>query len=246
MNRREFLITTSVAALVPRITLASTPTELVAQPVSAQILPVGEPATPMLGFNGSTPGPVLRTRQGEIFDIRFRNQIGEGSAVHWHGLRIDNAMDGVPGLTQDVVEVDAEFAYRFRAPDAGTFWYHSHNRSWEQVAKGLYGPLIVEELTPPDVDHDLIVLIDDWRMTEAGTLADGFENMHDQAHQGRLGNYARALVEPSTPVRRGDRVRLRLINVPTCWVKSPLRTRTRSGNHRRFLRCYQTRLRSPT
>lgn len=215
MNRREFLITTSVAALVPRITLASTPTELVAQPVSAQILPVGEPATPMLGFNGSTPGPVLRTRQGEIFDIRFRNQIGEGSAVHWHGLRIDNAMDGVPGLTQDVVEADAEFAYRFRAPDAGTFWYHSHNRSWEQVAKGLYGPLIVEELTPPDVDHDLIVLIDDWRMTEAGTLADGFENMHDQAHQGRLGNYARALVEPSTPVRRGDRVRLRLINVAT-------------------------------
>jgi FtsP/CotA-like multicopper oxidase with cupredoxin domain len=204
-----------VAALVPRITLASTPTELVTQPVSAQILPVGEPATPMLGFNGSTPGPVLRTRQGEIFDIRFRNQIGEGSAVHWHGLRIDNAMDGVPGLTQDVVEVDAEFAYRFRAPDAGTFWYHSHNRSWEQVAKGLYGPLIVEELTPPDVDHDLIVLIDDWRMTEAGTLADGFENMHDQAHQGRLGNYARALVEPSTPVRRGDRVRLRLINVAT-------------------------------
>ncbi|WP_282094144.1 multicopper oxidase family protein [Epibacterium ulvae] len=215
MNRREFLITTSVAALVPRISIASTPAELIAQPVSAQILPDGEPATPMLGFNGSTPGPVLRTRQGEVFDIWFRNQIGEGSTVHWHGLRIDNAMDGVPGLTQDVVEADAEFAYRFRAPDAGTFWYHSHNRSWEQVAKGLYGPLIVDELTPPDVDHDLIVLIDDWRMTEAGTLADGFENMHDQAHQGRLGNYARALVEPSTPVRRGDRVRLRLINVAT-------------------------------
>ncbi len=215
MNRREFLITTSVAALAPRITLASTPAELVAQPVSAQILPDGEPATPMLGFNGSTPGPVLRTRQGDVFDIRFLNQIGEGSAVHWHGLRIDNAMDGVPGLTQDVVEADAGFTYRFRAPDAGTYWYHSHNRSWEQVAKGLYGPLIVEELTPPDVDHDLIVLIDDWRMTENATLADGFENMHDQAHQGRLGNYARAIVEPNTPVRRGDRVRLRLINVAT-------------------------------
>ncbi|MCI2398981.1 multicopper oxidase family protein [Aliiroseovarius subalbicans] len=215
MNRREFLITTSVAALAPRVTFASTPTELVAQPVSAQILPDGEPATPMLGFNGSTPGPVLRTRQGDVFDIRFRNQIDEGSAVHWHGLRIDNAMDGVPGLTQDVVKADAEFAYRFPAPDAGTYWYHSHNRSWEQVAKGLYGPLIVEEATPPDVDHDLIVMVDDWRMTENATLADGFENMHDQAHQGRLGNYARALVEPNTPVRRGDRVRLRLINVAT-------------------------------
>ncbi|PSL14538.1 multicopper oxidase family protein [Shimia abyssi] len=215
MNRRDFLITTSAATLFPRIALASAPVELVAQLVNAQILPEGEPATPMLGFNGSTPGPVLRARQGEVFDIRFLNQIGEGSAVHWHGLRIDNAMDGVPGMTQDVVNAGGEFEYRFRAPDAGTFWYHSHNRSWEQVAKGLYGPLIIEEPTPPDVDHDLIVMIDDWRMTENGTLADGFENMHDQAHQGRLGNFARAHVEPVRQVRRGDRVRLRLINVAT-------------------------------
>ncbi len=215
MNRRDFLITTSAATLLPRIAFASAPVELVAQPVTAQILPEGEPATPMLGFNGGTPGPVLRARQGEVFDIRFRNQLGEGSAVHWHGLRIDNAMDGVPGMTQKVVEAGGDFEYRFRAPDAGTFWYHSHNRSWEQVAKGLYGPLIVEEPTPPDVDHDLIVMIDDWRMTENGSLPDGFENMHEQAHQGRLGNFARALVEPVTPVRRGDRVRLRLINVAT-------------------------------
>ncbi|MBF9049805.1 multicopper oxidase domain-containing protein [Roseobacter sp. HKCCD9010] len=215
MNRRDFLITTSAATLFPRIAVASTPIKLIAQPVNAQILPEGEPATPMLGFNGGTPGPVLRASRGDTFDIRFQNRIGEGSAVHWHGLRIDNAMDGVPGMTQDVVEAGGEFEYRFRAPDAGTFWYHSHNRSWEQVAKGLYGPLIVDEQTPPDVDHDLIVMIDDWRLTESGALAGDFENMHDQAHQGRLGNFARALVEPNTPVRRGDRVRLRLINVAT-------------------------------
>ena len=215
MNRRDFLITTSAAALVPRIALASAPVELIAQPVNAQILPKGEPTTPMLGFNGSTPGPVLRARQGDVFDIRFLNQIDEGSAVHWHGLRISNAMDGVPGMTQDVVEKGGEFEYRFRAPDAGTFWYHAHNRSWEQVARGLYGPLIVEEPTPPDVDHDLVVMIDDWRMTESGALADGFENMHDQAHQGRLGNFARALVEPNASIRLGDRLRLRLINVAT-------------------------------
>ncbi|MFS4581023.1 multicopper oxidase family protein [Phaeobacter sp. C3_T13_0] len=215
MNRRDFLITTSAAAMTPRIAGAAAPIELVAQPVSVQILPEGEPETPMLGFNGSTPGPVLRARQGEVFDIRFLNQLDEGSAVHWHGLRIDNAMDGVPGMTQDVVGRDGEFGYRFRAPDAGTFWYHSHNRSWEQVAKGLYGPLIVEESTPPEVDHDLVVMIDDWRMTEGGALADGFETMHDQAHQGRLGNFARALVEPNTIVRHGDRLRLRLINVAT-------------------------------
>lgn len=215
MKRRDFLITASSVALTPRFALASASTELIAEPVSAQILPEGDPATEMLGFNGGTPGPVLRVRQGEFLDIRFVNQIGDGSAVHWHGLRSDNAMDGVPGLTQDVVGAGDAFAYRLRAPDAGTFWYHSHNRSWEQVAKGLYGPLIVEEAAPPDVDHDLIVMVDDWRMTEDGVLVDGFDNMHDQAHQGRLGNFARTFVVPETTVRRGDRLRLRLINVAT-------------------------------
>ena len=169
----------------------------------------------MLGFNGSTPGPELRLRQGEFLDVRFLNRIDQPSAVHWHGLRSDNAMDGVPGLTQDVVPPGDEFAYRLRAPDAGTFWYHSHNRSTEQVARGLYGALIVEEQTPPDVDHDLTVIIDDWRMTKTGTLAGGFNSMHDQAHQGRLGNFARALIAPVTNVQRGDRLRLRLINVAT-------------------------------
>ena len=215
MNRREFLCATSAAALAPSLSFAAPKTELIAEPVMAQILPEGQPATPSLGFNGGTPGPVLRTRQGEVFHIQFLNRIGDGSAVHWHGLRLTNTMDGVPGLTQDIVETNGDFHYNFRAPDAGTYWYHSHNRSWEQVARGLYGALIVEEALPPDVDHDFIVMIDDWRVTEDGTLADSFDDMHDQAHQGRLGNYARALIEPRKPVQNGDRVRLRLINVAT-------------------------------
>lgn len=215
MRRRTFLITTAVAATMPRVGLAATATDLIAQAVRAQILPEGDPDTAMLGFNGQTPGPLLRVRQGDWFDIRFVNRIGDGSAVHWHGLRSDNAMDGVPGLTQPMVEDAGTFHYRFRAPDAGTFWYHSHNRSWEQVARGLYGPLIVDEVSPPDVDHDLVVMVDDWRITESGALADDYDNLHDQAHQGRLGNYARALITPETTVQSGDRVRLRLINVAT-------------------------------
>ncbi|WP_095588173.1 multicopper oxidase family protein [Actibacterium ureilyticum] len=215
MHRRDFLITAAAAALAPRLGAAATPIQLVAQPVRAQILPMDEPATPMLGFNGTTPGPLLRVMQGAELDLRFANRIDDGSAVHWHGLRIDNAMDGVPGLTQDMVAPGGDFTYRFRAPDAGTFWYHSHNRSWEQVARGLYGPLIVDEPSPPDVDHDLVVMIDDWRLTEDGALAGGYDNMHDQAHQGRLGNFARALITPETPVQQGDRLRLRLINVAT-------------------------------
>ena len=215
MNRRGFLIAAGAATISQRFALASSGFELTAEPVRAQILPEGAPTTEMLGFNGSTPGPMLRVRQGDLLDVGFKNRLAEGSAVHWHGLRIDNAMDGVPGLTQDVVDAGAEFTYRFRPPDAGTFWYHSHNRSWEQVAKGLYGPLIVDELTQPDVDHDITVMVDDWRMTEDGRLDGDFDNMHDQAHQGRLGNYARALLVPNTAVRQGDRIRLRMINVAT-------------------------------
>ena len=215
MQRRQFLISAGAATIVPQVGWASPSLDLIAQSVMAQILPKDSPATPMLGFNGSSPGPELRLRKGALFDVKFLNQMDQGSAVHWHGLRSDNAMDGVPGLTQDVVPPNAEFAYQLRAPDAGTYWYHSHNRSWEQVAKGLYGPLIVEEETPPDVDHDLTVMIDDWRITDEGTLAEGFDSMHDQAHGGRLGNFARALISPQALVQKGDRLRLRLINVAT-------------------------------
>ena len=215
MKRRDFLTAASAAIFAPRLSWATTSQELIAEPVTAQILPSDSPASDMWGYNGSTPGPELRLSRGEFLDVRFLNQINQGSAVHWHGIRSDNAMDGVPGLTQDVVQSGDQFDYRFRAPDAGTFWYHSHNRSREQVAKGLYGPLIVEEHNPPDVDHDITVLIDDWKISETGVLAGGFDDMHDQAHAGRMGNFAQAIINTKAPVQTGDRLRLRLINVAT-------------------------------
>ncbi|AZV78105.1 multicopper oxidase family protein [Parasedimentitalea marina] len=215
MNRRDFLAAGTAALLAPRLGWASSSQDLVAQPVTAQILPDDSPASAMWGYNGNTPGPELRLAQGGFVDVRFLNQINQGSAVHWHGLRSENAMDGVPGLTQDIVPSGGEFAYRLRAPDAGTFWYHAHNRSWEQVAKGMYGPLIVEERNPPDVDHDMTVLIDDWRMSETGVLAADFDSRHDQSHAGRLGNFARAIITPEAQLRTGDRVRFRLLNVAT-------------------------------
>ena len=215
MKRRDFLTAAGAAIIAPRQSWAATSQELIAEPVTAQILPSDSPASAMWGYNGSTPGPELRLPQGEFLDVRFLNQINQGSAVHWHGLRSNNAMDGVPGLTQDIVQSGDHFNYRFRAPDAGTFWYHSHNRSWEQVAKGLYGPLIVEERNPPDVDHDITVLLDDWRISETGVMAGDFDSRHDQAHSGRMGNFARAIINTKAPVLTGDRLRLRLINVAT-------------------------------
>ncbi|MYH57908.1 MAG: multicopper oxidase domain-containing protein, partial [Boseongicola sp. SB0675_bin_26] len=122
ISRRTFLASTTAAAVVPSWSMANA-TKLTAEPVVAQILPEGSGTTPSLGFNGGTPGPVLRVRQGDELFVNFENRTGEPSSVHWHGIRIDNAMDGVPGLTQDAVPDGDDFAYRFVAPDAGTFWY---------------------------------------------------------------------------------------------------------------------------
>ncbi|WP_299755690.1 multicopper oxidase domain-containing protein, partial [uncultured Boseongicola sp.] len=216
LDRRTFILSTGAALTLPQVGLSS-PSVLRAEQVKAQILPEGDGATDMLGYNGSTPGPELRVRQGDTLALRFDNKTNEGSSVHWHGIRLENAMDGVPGLTQPLVEPGESFDYRFKTLDAGTFWYHSHNRSWEQVAKGLYGPLIVEEANPPRVDHDITVMLDDWRIEETGALVGGFGNMHDFSHAGRMGNYAKILPSQDS-VRLGDRIRLRLINTATARI----------------------------
>lgn len=216
VNRRQFLGATTALLWMPHTAL-SAPFVLRAAPVTAQILPKGDGTTELLGFNGTSPGPELRYREGDTLDIRFENAIGDGSAVHWHGIRITNAMDGVPKLTQPLVEHGQSFDYRFELPNPGTYWYHSHHRSWEQVARGLYGPLIVEETSPPVVDHDITVIVDDWRIERTGEMIENFGNRHDFSHAGRLGTYARVL--PSVAeVRKGDRIRLRLINTATARV----------------------------
>ncbi len=214
MNRREFIGCSAAAALLPTTAWAAPAIRLKAEPVTARILPDGESLTRMLGFNGSSPGPELRFRQGERVSVSFENGSGRPSVIHWHGIHIDNAMDGVPELTQAAVEPGATFGYEFDVPNPGTYWYHAHHRSWEQVARGLYGPLIVEESDPPAVDRDITVVLDDWRLERDGALDESFGNRHDFSHAGRMGNLARALF-PATVVRRGDRVRLRLINAAT-------------------------------
>jgi len=125
-------------------------------------------------------------------------------------------MDGVAGLTQEAVEPGQVFEYDFIVPDAGTYWYHAHNRSWNQVARGLYGPLIVEESAQIfDRDHDLTLVLDDWRLDSEGVLdTESLGSLMDWSHAGRLGNWltVNGLTEPDIPVRANERIRLRLVN----------------------------------
>ena len=173
-------------------------------------------ATQVMSYNQSIPGPVIRLPQGRESVIQFHNALEESSSVHWHGLRIDNAMDGVPGMTQAAVLPGETFEYRFTPPDAGTYWYHSHQRSWAQLALGLAGVLIVDEKHPPFVDQDLIFAIDDWRLDDAMQMdTRSLGSLHDWSHGGRMGNVITVNGETDKRFRvaSGERIRLRLINV---------------------------------
>lgn len=164
----------------------------------------------MLGFNGSLPGPEIRAPQGQTVEITLENQLDEGALVHWHGLRVPNRMDGVNVLTQEAVVPGDSFRYRFRVPDAGTYWYHSHYLSYDQVSRGLFGAFIVEEQDPPAVDDDIVVQLFDILLDDANQYDETFYPAQF-ATEGRIGNIVTAFTPPVS-VRIGDRLRLRLIN----------------------------------
>ena len=190
--------------------------EIRAQKAEQSLYP-DSPTSTLWTYNGTAPGPEIRVKQGERVKVRFINELEEPSSIHWHGIRIDNAMDGVSGLTQDAVEPGDSFEYDFVAPDAGTYWYHAHNKSWNQVGRGLYGPLIIEEPYPTfDNDHDITLVIDDWRINQNGQFDESSMGMMmDWSHGGRLGNWITVNGKslPELELKAGEAYRLRLINV---------------------------------
>ena len=108
-----------------------------------------------LTFDGQSPGPELRVEQGDLVEVVLRNEdVEQGVTIHWHGVDVPNAEDGVAGVTQDAVLPGESHTYRFRAEQVGTFWYHSHQVSSQEVKRGLYGVLVIEPRaeTPPGVD----------------------------------------------------------------------------------------------
>ncbi|SHF41338.1 Multicopper oxidase with three cupredoxin domains (includes cell division protein FtsP and spore coat protein CotA) [Seinonella peptonophila] len=150
-------------------------------------------------FNGVTPGPQLRVKQGDIVEVVLKNKdITDGVTIHWHGYNVPNAEDGVAGVTQDSVQPGGTHVYRFEAKQLGTFWYHSHQQSAKQVIKGLFGSLIVEpkESTQSHI-KDITVLSHAWQLTEDKSFTPSY---------GLSDTLDRQIIKPGTPVR------LRIIN----------------------------------
>ena len=187
---------------------------LVAEGARVALVGAPHPETATWSYDGQTPGREIRLRQGERLRVIVENRLTEDTTVHWHGLRVPNAMDGVPHLTQRPIAPGETFVYEFDAPDAGTYWYHPHMRGLEQVGRGLYGPLIVDDREPLQVDRDLTWVLDDWRLMPDAQISDDFGNRHDISRNGRVGNTVTVnghIVE-TVEVKAGERVRLRLIN----------------------------------
>jgi len=216
MDRRGFLAGATALALAPGCAMPPRRERVLRiAPATRALVGAGHPATEVWAYGGTVPGTELRFRQGERLRIEVENRLDAGTTVHWHGIRLPNAMDGVPYLTQAPIAGNGgRFTYEFDLPDAGTYWYHPHLGSSEQIGRGLYGALIVEESNPPSVDREVVWVLSDWRLDRnAGIVAD-FGNFMDASHAGRIGNTVtvNGAIRDAFGVRAGERIRLRLLN----------------------------------
>jgi FtsP/CotA-like multicopper oxidase with cupredoxin domain len=221
LTRRKLLTGTAGAGIATALGLHTAKADEQVQPLllraargKVQLGLASDPGTGVWCYRGTVPGPELRIRQGESVRIAVENSLGEGTTVHWHGIRLQNVMDGVPGLTQAPILPGERFVYEFTPPDAGTFWYHPHADSLQQLGRGLAGPLIVEEREPVAVDRDLLWMLQDWRLTLDKQIVPSFGATMDAVMSGRVGNTVtiNGKVPTDLSVRAGERVRLRLIN----------------------------------
>ena len=228
MPRRRFMAAGAAIGLAPWVSAgapAAQPRTLRIAPAAQKLVGAAHPATEVWAFEGRVPGPELRFRQGERLRVEVRNALPADTTVHWHGIRLPNAMDGVPHLTQAPIAArGGRFLYEFDLPDAGTYWYHPHLGSPEQVGRGLYGALIVEEREPPAVDRDVVWVLSDWRLDREARVVDNFGNPMDASHAGRIGNTVtvNGAIPDSFTVRAGERLRLRLINASNARIYAPV------------------------
>ena len=193
------------------------PRALVAGPGTNRLKPEPAAETPIWTFDGKASLPVIRAKLGDTVRLRVENKTDKPLSLHWHGVRNQNAMDGVGGVTQPPIAPGADFTYSFVPPDAGTFLIRPLvvGGSSEPSGRGLAGALIVEETSPPSLDQDLALLMQDWRLEENGALMP-FGQTAFAAASGRLGNLVTINGRPvpeAVEVRPGSRIRLRLGNV---------------------------------
>ena len=192
--------TTSLAGAEITLPIGATSSEIMA----------GLPTHAMMGYGSAGPF-VLRLKQGQQSLIRARNHLTEVTTVHWHGLRGPNAQDGVPYLTQLPIGVGEDYTYDLTPKDAGTFWFHPHCNTLEQIARGLAGVVVVQEPQDQGFDADEVIQLRDFRLGSDGQFIE-FTKPRNAVRGGTLGTVTtanwRTDLQISAPA--GGLVRLRL------------------------------------
>ena len=157
------------------------------------------------GYESQLPGPLLRATAGDLVEVTLDNQLSEATSVHWHGLAITNAMDGVPGVTQPDIEPGSQFTYRFVVPNAGTYWFHPHHGL--QLERGLYAPFVIDDPGEHvDADVDYVIMLDDWLDGTGTTPENEYERIRSTGMQmGDMSDMDHGSMEMATsPLLGGD------------------------------------------
>jgi CopA family copper-resistance protein len=136
--------------------------------------------------NGSTPGPIVRWREGDTVTISLTNRLKHATSIHWHGVRVQANMDGVPGLSFAGVPPGETFEYRFPVRQSGTYWYHSHSGFQEQT--GLIGAVIIDprDRDPVEFDREYVVLLSGWTDANPETIFSNLKAESDYYNYHRL------------------------------------------------------------
>lgn len=171
-------------------------------------LSVGGQSFAGFGYNGMSPGPTIRANVGDTVTVEFANTLEESTTVHWHGLAVPNDMDGAAWIDAPVL-AQAGFTYQFVVDHPGTYWYHPHMDVSRQVDLGLYGAIVVENPAEPEIERDLVLILDAW--------AEYDENDPDH-HQlppdpDSVIWTVNGAIEPTFTLGEDESARLRVINV---------------------------------
>lgn len=196
--------------------------ELVAKHRFQRILPEPAQPSPLVTYAERFPGPVIRLRKGQRLRATLVNELEEHTSIHWHGIRLTNAEDGVPFLTQPPTKPGERHVYEFTPPDAGSFFFHPHCNTIELLGRGLAGVLIVEEEGGPAFDADQVCLIKDWQLHKDGSFG-AFSTDRGASRAGTFGTIStvNGEIQPVIDVPANGDVRLRLYNVDNSRVVDP-------------------------
>jgi FtsP/CotA-like multicopper oxidase with cupredoxin domain len=169
-------------------------------------------STTVWSYDGTVPGPVIEAKAGDKLIVHFKNSLPMETTIHWHGIRVPNAMDGALAVQKPVPE-GGSFTYEFQLPDAGLFWFHPHVMTDIQTQRGLYGVIRVRGPNEPTADAEKIVVLDDVLLNKDGSFTDPIDD--DTAMLGREGNVllVNGKTMPALEMQAGAAERLRLVNV---------------------------------